>query len=67
MKRFICGIIAIIFCLSLTACGGPEATTITAEPGMATLSFLSSLPFMITTALSGFNVKVKPLTLSPIR
>lgn len=25
MKRFICGIIAIILCLSLTACGGPRS------------------------------------------
>lgn len=44
MKRFICGIIAIILCLSLTACGGPEATTITAEPedGDVKLSFLAT-------------------------
>ena len=32
MKKFICGIIAIILCLSLTACGVPETTTISAEP-----------------------------------
>lgn len=44
MKKFICGIIAIILCLSLTACGGPEATTITAEPedGDVKLSFLAT-------------------------
>lgn len=63
MKRFICGII----CLSLTACGGPEATTITAEPEDGMSNFLSLLLFMITMALSGFNVKVKPLTLSLTR
>ena len=67
MKRFICGIIAIILCLSLTACGGPGTTTITAEPedGDVKLSFLPL--FMITMALSGFNAKARPLTLSPIR
>ena len=44
MKRFICGIIAIILCLSLTACDSPETTTITAEPedGDVKLSFLAT-------------------------
>lgn len=67
MKKFICGIIAIILCLSLTACGGPEATTITAEPedGDVKLSFLAT--FYDNHGASGFNVKARPSTLSLIR
>lgn len=44
MKKFICGIIAIILCLSLTACSGPEAITITAKPENSgiKLSFLAT-------------------------
>jgi len=45
MKKFVCGILTIILCLSLTACGrGPEAVTVTAEPeeGDIKLSFLAT-------------------------
>lgn len=46
MKRIICAIITIIFCVSLAGCGaGPEAITVTAEPEPSDnvkLSFLAT-------------------------